>query len=64
MAISKCVKCNSTSFEVKTMDVGAKFKIAFVQCSSCGGVVGVLEATNVGYLVRQLAKEQGIVLDE
>lgn len=38
MAGSKCIKCNSTNFEmIKTMGV------VFVQCAECGGVVGVVE---------------------
>jgi predicted nucleic-acid-binding Zn-ribbon protein len=58
MAVSTCVKCGSRSFEVKAAEpTGAKFTFLFVQCSSCGSVVGVTEHCNVGVLVRQLAKK-------
>ncbi|MCK4644521.1 hypothetical protein KAU32_12920 [bacterium] len=47
MAISKCAKCGSTLFEVKdAAPQGSRFKISFVQCTSCGTVIGVLEYFN------------------
>ncbi|EHQ25842.1 hypothetical protein Mucpa_1687 [Mucilaginibacter paludis DSM 18603] len=41
MATSTCVKCNNTSFEHKITNVGGK-PFVFIQCSKCGGVIGVL----------------------
>lgn len=46
----KCVSCNSTSFEHKLVKIEEK-PFSFVQCSACGGVVGVLEhESSVDYL--------------
>jgi predicted nucleic-acid-binding Zn-ribbon protein len=53
MASSTCVKCGSTSFEIKlNTPHGSNFKIYFVQCSSCGGVVGVTDFYNIGAEIR------------
>lgn len=44
MATATCIKCGGTHFERK--DVSLKRfhpKLSFVHCSSCGGVVGVLD---------------------
>lgn len=57
MAISTCVKCDGHSFQVVEKDlIGAQYKLMFVQCSSCGGVVGVTEYYNTGALIHKLAK--------
>ena len=42
MAISKCPKCECTRFELKEANInGSAYRMYFVQCSSCGAVVGV-----------------------
>jgi 6-phosphogluconate dehydrogenase (decarboxylating) len=44
MATSQCVKCGNSVFElVAKFPVGSSRKIMFVQCSVCGGVVGIQE---------------------
>lgn len=46
MAVSTCVKCDEQNqFEVvvKESIPGTNYKLAFVQCAHCGGVVGVLD---------------------
>ena len=54
MAASTCVKCGSTSFDLKeTVLKGSPWKLYFVQCSQCGGVVGVLDDQNIGRMLRQ-----------
>lgn len=54
MAASTCVKCGSTSFELKeTVLAGSPWKLYFVQCFHCGGVVGVLDDQNIGGMLRQ-----------
>ena len=54
MATSTCVKCGSTSFELKeTILTGSPWKLYFVQCSQCGGVVTVLDDQNIGRMLRQ-----------
>ncbi|WP_336916689.1 hypothetical protein [Acinetobacter modestus] len=59
MARSKCGSCNSTSFELlEKSDVkGSAYPVAFIQCSSCGAVVGVLEEKNSEWLFSQLRKK-------
>jgi predicted nucleic-acid-binding Zn-ribbon protein len=62
MALSStCVKCGSTSFETKEASPnGSNFKLIFVQCASCGGVVGVTEYFNIGAKIEALAKKLGL----
>jgi predicted nucleic-acid-binding Zn-ribbon protein len=60
MALPTCVKCGSTLFETKEVTPrGSNFKLNFVQCSSCGGVVGVLDFYNIGGMLQTLAKKLG-----
>ena len=48
MATSTCVKCGHTSFEISESAVsGLRFRRDFLQCSKCGGVIGVIEADNL-----------------
>jgi hypothetical protein len=57
MALSTCVKCGNTLFEVVEKEPAqSNFKLMFVQCNSCGGVVGVVEFYNVGGLITKLAE--------
>ncbi len=52
MALSTCVRCGSSSFELVDANVTkAAFKLYFVQCSACGGVVAVQEYNNLGALL-------------
>jgi transcription initiation factor TFIIIB Brf1 subunit/transcription initiation factor TFIIB len=58
MANSKCPKCESTSFEVViNSPKGSAYKMAFVQCSSCGCVVGIMDYYNIGTKVSDLEKK-------
>jgi len=42
MATSTCVKCGSTAFEAaEVQPAGGSYKLVFIQCSQCGGVLGV-----------------------
>ena len=60
MAVSTCVKCGNTSFELKeTVLTGSPWKLYFVQCSQCGGVVGVLDDQNIGGVLRQRSNAVG-----
>lgn len=57
MAWSTCVKCGGTRFELKEHEPqGAKYKVNFVQCMSCGGVVGVLSYFNTAALLECQSK--------
>lgn len=58
MAFSKCSSCNSTFFEVKSAEPkGSSYKQVFVQCSSCGCVVGVMPYYDAGVLAKDNQKE-------
>ena len=58
MAFSKCVSCGNGYFEVVEKEPrNSNFKVMFVQCSSCGGVVGVMDFYNIGTIVKNLEKE-------
>ena len=54
MADSTCVKCGSDSFEAREVTPsGTERTLLFVQCSGCGGVVGVTEKDDLGTMMRQ-----------
>lgn len=60
---SRCPKCGNTAFElVETPVKNAKYKYYFIQCSSCGCVVGTKEYFNVGALLQKLAEKLNINL--
>ena len=64
MAQSTCVKCGNKSFEFKEVEVfGSNYKKGFIQCASCGGVVGVVSIVNTNALIRELAEKLGRKLD-
>jgi predicted nucleic-acid-binding Zn-ribbon protein len=64
MALSTCVKCGGSSFEISHVSpTGSNFKLMFIQCSSCGGVVGVMDFYNIGQSLHDLAKKLGRPLD-
>jgi uncharacterized Zn finger protein len=63
MAQSKCPKCESTSFElVLRTPSGSDYQLSFIQCSQCGGVVGVLDFYNIGDLILRLAEKLNVPL--
>lgn len=60
MATSTCPKCDSTKFEMKeNSPADSIYKIMFIQCASCGAVVGTTDFFNVPDLVRKLALQLG-----
>lgn len=61
MATSKCVKCENTRFEMKQAQIsGSNFILFFIQCASCGGVVGVVEAENISAKLTKIARKIGV----
>ena len=64
MAISKCIKCDSTRFEMVLKDgiTGSQYKMCFIQCAACGGVVGVADYYNTGSALQKIAAKLGISL--
>ena len=67
MATSTCNHCEETKFElVLQKPADSKYTFNFVQCASCGTVVGVLEERNIGALsyttevmLRRIAEKVG-----
>lgn len=60
MAYSKCPKCDNGYFEVtENSPSKSNFKLLFVQCSSCGSVVGTMDYLNIGTLVKELENKVG-----
>jgi hypothetical protein len=70
MAISRC-SCGSTNFELKeVVPRGSNFKLHFVQCTSCGIPVGVIEYMNISDMlqkqneaIKRIASAVGIQVD-
>lgn len=63
MATSKCPKCEHTIFEVKAAEPrGSRYKIMFIQCTSCGTVVGTTDYYNTSALLEKIAKKIGLNL--
>ncbi len=71
MAQSTCPKCDNTRFEVKHAEPkNSNFVLAFIQCTSCGAVVGVMDYQNVGYhlqrqneAIKQIAQKLQVSVD-
>jgi hypothetical protein len=61
MAISSCVKCGSHSFETTLASpTGSNYKVQFIQCASCGGVVGAMDYYHISTLLEVMAKKLNI----
>ncbi len=60
MATSACPKCSSSSFEIKINEPrGSRFKIYFIQCTSCGTVVGTMDYYDTATMLEKIAKKLG-----
>ncbi len=58
MARSKCPKCDNTKFElIENSPFNSKYKLLFVQCNSCGSVVGSMDYDNIGTAINILEKK-------
>lgn len=63
MATSKCPKCDSTRFELKEAVIsGCNYKHFFIQCASCGAVIGVIPYHYTNALLEKLANKLGVRL--
>jgi uncharacterized Zn finger protein len=63
MATSKCPSCSSTSFELKEANIRyCNYVHYFIQCSSCGAVVGSIPFMNTQDLIERLAKKLNVNL--
>ena len=71
MAYSTCVNCKGSTFEtIVQSPQGTSHKIYFVQCSQCGGVVGILpyhnpsvQYDNIIAAIQAVAKELNLRID-
>ena len=71
MASSSCPKCGNHTFEMQVVEPhGSNYKLNFVQCASCGAVVGVLDYFNVGArlakqdeALKKIAQKIGVFID-
>ena len=55
MAMSTCVRCGKHGFEMKEAEPSnSRFKVMYIQCTSCGGVAGVTEYLNSGFELTQI----------
>lgn len=61
MAESTCPKCDCHSFEmVESTPKNAAWRYIFVQCASCGAVVGVADFINNGGALTKIGQRLGI----
>lgn len=61
MARSTCIKCGNHQFElVECEPARANYKYNFIQCASCGGVAGVVEAYYNTVLLHKIMEKLGI----
>lgn len=63
MASSMCPRCESHRFELKeNTPTGSGYRMYFIQCASCGAVVGVTPYHNTSALLGKLASKLGFKL--
>lgn len=61
MASSTCIKCGNTTFEIKgNSPSGSLYQFMFVQCSKCGGVVGITGFYDTETIIREIAAKLDI----
>lgn len=61
MAQSKCSACENKAFEIEyKLPSGSKYEVAFVKCSKCGTVIGVLDKNDMAALLAPIYKKLGI----
>jgi hypothetical protein len=63
MATSTCVKCGGHEFEMqRAKPTGSEYTYLFVQCLSCGGVVGVVDDRHTPTLLDEIKDQLGVDL--
>ncbi|SQA96717.1 Uncharacterised protein [Cedecea neteri] len=64
MAQSSCPRCGRDRFEMAVTKIqNARLPVTFIQCASCGTVVGTIEHLCAAELVQKLAKKLNVTLD-
>ncbi|HHT9109393.1 MAG TPA: hypothetical protein ACFYD9_12155 [Candidatus Wunengus sp. YC64] len=62
MAISTCPKCDNILFEVvENSPVNSDFKYLFIQCNSCGAVVGTMDYYNIGEILTEIQQRLDMI---
>jgi len=61
MAKSTCIKCGNHLFEMATAQPKDGPVMWFVQCSSCGGVIGTHEFASINNDLKLIKGKLGIV---
>jgi hypothetical protein len=68
MPLPACPRCYKTEFEIAESDElrggGYRTKVWFVQCSSCGAIVGVIDYFNLTHRIRELEAKVDEILDK
>lgn len=72
MAESTCPRCGDHTFEmVEGAPLASQLKVMFMQCATCGAVVGVLDLMNLGSmlleqgrLISRIAQKLGVNLED
>ena len=66
MAISTCPKCSNKTFELKenTFVRNSVYKLNFIQCSTCGAVVGTVDDNHIPSMLRIIADKIGVDLGD
>ena len=63
MAIPKCPKCESSSFQGTTVSPkDSNYQVQIIHCASCGCSIGVQPYYNTANLLEQIAKALKITL--
>ncbi len=65
MTESTCPKCSKKHFELKSIPKEeTTYPYQFIQCSSCGCVVGIIDNQNVPFLLGAICRKLGVDLVE
>lgn len=53
--MSACPKCDrGTNFKLSTKaPKDSRFKLSFIECTSCGAVVAIMDAENIGAMLHE-----------
>lgn len=63
MALPTCIKCGGHSFETQVHSpIRSRYKVIFIQCASCGGVVGTMDYYNIPDSLEKIANKIGLKL--
>lgn len=55
---STCIKCGVSNFElVENSPRNSRYKMSFIQCAKCGGVIGVAPYEHTNTLLHNLKKD-------